>query len=243
MIDNSLLRINIVDLNNEIGHTYVLIDNRSPENLNTGSRLVALPSLNATLEIDLKVEGFDFVEISKSGEKFISGSVFARQALIDGEVLTLLNTPKYLLLDQDTGNQEQLKVRQIKKLITQQWSSCFSDAVDKATKPQEATNTISEVAPKLSLSNLSQQTMRLARSLKEKKKSLLVLTLAILIILANAVILTVINDAKDQYKTSKFDPKTAEQLATEQDQILNNAFKEIGIDREKLASDMSCFTE
>lgn len=37
--------------------------------------------------------------------------------------------------------------------------------------------------------------------------------------------------------------KSAEQMAVEQDAILNNAFKEIGIDREKLASDMSCFTE
>lgn len=228
MINSPKAQISIFnDEKNVIG---VLVSSHSKECLNSCSRLIRVHVPLDHMELSLIVAGFDYFEKHTAASKSFAGQILLRQVIGSDIKDIVIATPIYLIGNEEIIHSEQSVAKDLKKLITASWKNEFDGAfhthLSPTTPPQDKKYRFSFV-----------NRFEIFKPTKFKVLFFILLFFSIL----NYSLINKANTPKAlQAQSTQLPP---EQMAREQDEILNNAFKEIGIDREKLASDMSCFTE
>ena len=220
----------------------ILVNTISPLNLQPEVKVCSLPFISKATKFDLEFSGFDYFEVSSNGEKYLGGNIYIKEIVNESPILTLLSSPKYLSLDFHSDKSEQVLTRITKDHIKREWSECFSELLNSTFKPRE--NNTQNHASKVQLlkTPLTWFSSIIKKDSINKKKVTYIL-IGITAVSLNVAMWSLGGSNEQMKNSNQLNIKSAEQMAVEQDAILNNAFKEIGIDREKLASDMSCFTE
>lgn len=207
----------------------VLLNTGQSDNLLPETKLLNIPNLLSCEEVSVVANGFDFVEFTGSGNKCLNGKLLLSQKINGEFILTELSSLSLKIPDELKGSDEPKYVSDLKKSLVKSWNVALQLALTKLTIVDKEYKH-STAKKYLSALNLT-------------KKSNMVVAIAVIAIIVIIKMFSGENTSSPKSNKGKFPNPTPEQMALEQDEILNKAFKEIGIDREKLASDMSCFTE
>lgn len=232
--------IKIIEPNSLLEDFGFFLDTRCDANKTPKASLLFIKNLQTCSELSMVFEGFDYLDSNPNGKKYLNGKVFIRQIYEKQPVMTLIANPRYSV-DLNTAVQSEVAlVRELKAAITKTWITTFNDALEANSKSIQPITTSTKTSSKHHPSRSQQITTPIGKFCKRKYFGYVVLGATI--ILFNGFMWSK-STSHISKQNQPYALANAEQMAIEQDQILNNAFKEIGIDREKLASDMSCFTE
>lgn len=210
-------------------------------------KLLRLPSIFSQLE--LITEGFDSIEKNNEGVEFISGNVFL---VIDNNYQDkiLLTSPKIATVDKKSGfkkqrvsNSQTIKI--LRKEISDTWQEVFLIALERfnSSLPLSISN----------VSNVQVNHQRRASTWNTPfpfnlsgifgnfvKLSICFLLLSLLGYLCLNLYGKAMQVQNTRNTNISLNPTA---LAKNQTDVVDQTFKEMGIDRSKLTSDLSCFAE
>lgn len=208
------------------------------------SQITNLPNYDSIESISLYFEGFDCINITAQNIETLSGNIFlmvtrgqnVENVLIASPVICLSNRKSLFNNHKKSVNSN---LKELRASLFQEWNESFSDSYDELHT--QSVTLISKPDPKpLGLPSIP---FRLKEYLPRNKLingliiSILVLTVGFL---GMTVYSKSIHLSAQKTAVKSLD---AAALAKQQDEQLNEAFLELGIDRSKLTSDLSCFVE
>lgn len=243
-LDNFSPLVLINRLPNDSMEIYVDVPSGS---LSRNPKLLRLPSFFTQLE--LVTEGFDLVEKNDQGVEFISGNVFL---VIDNndQSKILLSSPKITTVDKKVGLKKQRisntqTIKILRKEISDTWQEVFLNALERF-------NSISPIT----LSNESSTQLNTQRKASSRNKrsifelngffgNFVKLSICFLLLsLLGYLCLNLYGKAMQVQNTRNTNISlNPTALAKNQTDVVDQTFKEMGIDRSKLTSDLSCFAE
>ena len=230
--------IKIIKSESDQDTSTLFINTQSSLNRSPSTKCISVKKFDSCAEINISLDGFNYLEILNDGQKGLTGRVLLKQILNDSVYFHELAKPFYLIKGDLDGLSEPAFVEQLKLSIYESWSKTLSKAIGQIASLEHKKSF--EKGEIKSPAKPGEAALNFFQKLKSFNKFWLIGVGFLALVSINAYLLA-----------SNFNPPNptssqllnAEQMAAQQDEILNNAFKEIGIDREKLASDMSCFTE
>lgn len=232
-----------LDLNNADLDPILTVLIKSTASGNQTSILLKLLKYKSITSMKLCFEGFDYFD-ETNNQKRISGKVFLEVSRNDVVEKHLLASPTVEIPNSKrrfgTSRDNLFTLGEVRKYIINAWNCEFSESQDQLYQaintPEQNHNSL-QVKEKSSF--IKQIKILLPRGRAFKILGATVLCL-ITIYLGLNIYSKVINLSAQKSAIKSLD---AESLAKQQDQQLNEAFLDIGIDRSKLTSDLSCFVE
>lgn len=217
----------------------VVVDTRGAISLNGKTALFAISDISQSKATYLDFENFNVVEIDQTTNKyFIKGKVYLT---LEKDVLTkmLIAEIKYDVtkLKANYPN-EGLLVSDLNKRIKNDWNDSFNSALKLSFQPQNPT--VETAKKTVGESNSFFKKINITTLKKNKTKTAIFVFMGILVTLNLSYLFS---KANNQQQNSAVSLLSAEAMAQQQEELLDKAFSDIGIDRSKLASDISCFTE
>lgn len=198
-------------------------------------------------EIELDFEGFDMISKNSHGQEFISGDIYLVSKYEATERKYILASPKILTLEKHQSHKRKkisstASLIQLSKEIKSEWQASFADALDDASTP------ISRSATPISSKTMDAKWKNKITdffSLSGPLGIFVKIVLTIMILNATGYIAISLYNKTLQAKNIKNTAQSLDPvaLAKNQTDIVDETFKEMGIDRNKLTSDLSCFAE
>lgn len=219
----------------------VVIDTRGMLSLNGKTTLLAISDISQSKTTYLDFENFNIVEIDQATSKyFIGGKVYLT---LEKDVLTktLIAEIKYDVtkLKADYSN-EGLLVNDLNQRIKSDWNDAFNSALKLSFQSKIQNPTVETTKKTVGNSSSLFKKFNIATFKKNKTKTALFVFMGVLVALNLSYLFS---KANNQQQNATVSLLSAEAMAQQQEELLDKAFSDIGIDRSKLASDISCFTE
>lgn len=215
----------------------VVVDTRGSISINGKTALFAINDISQSRSTYLDFESFNVLEFDQAANKyFIEGKVYLT---LEKDILTktLLAEVKYDVtkLKNDYSN-EGLLVNDLNKRIKNDWNDSFNLALKSSFQPQASVDELTNNTQGVIASFFKKLNIK---SLKKNKTKTAIIALIGILVTLNLSYLH--SKSSNQQQSTPLLP--AEAMAQQQDELLNKAFSDIGIDRKKLSSDLSCFSE
>lgn len=197
-------------------------------------------------ELTLSFEGFDSFNKDASGQEMISGDIYMTATYASASKVSkyklaspsmLINTQKQSYKRNKISNTASLI--HLSKEIKSEWQAVFSDALDNVvcantpTQPMNKTRQNKVIAPI--------KPFEISGTFGVFLKT--IFSILMLILLAYVCLSFYNKTLQVKATSSTVLSLNPEALAKNQKDVVDETFKEIGIDREKLTSDLSCFVE
>lgn len=210
-------------------------------------KLLRLPSRFSQLE--LITEGFDSIEKNDEGVEFISGNVFL---VIDNndQNKMLLASPKITTVDRKIGfkkqrvsNSQTIKI--LRKEISDTWQEVFLIALERFNSSSPLTINSDSHAQATPQRKASSRNTPFIFDLNGIFGNFVKLSICFLLLsLLGYLCLNLYGKAMQVQNTRNTNISlNPTALAKNQTDVVDQTFKEMGIDRSKLTSDLSCFAE
>lgn len=217
----------------------VVVDTRGEISLNGKTALFSISEISKSKSTYLDFENFNVVEFDQAINKyFIEGKVYLILEK-DNLTKTLLSEIKYDVtkLKKDYPN-EGVLVSDLNKRIKNDWNDSFNLALKSSFQPPKPTGETTEKTVGESSSFFKK--INIPSIKNNKSKTAIYVFMGILVALNLSYLYSKENNQQQSAAVSLLSP---EAMAQQQEELLDKAFSDIGIDRSKLASDISCFTE
>lgn len=180
--------------------------------------------------ISLVFRCFDFASKDKKNSKFVDGELFLNLEYFDNskDLIKILDIREKIF---ESGKDESYLVSLLKKEMVNKWQYSFNESYIDFLNGEKNVETLTKVS--------SNKKNKIKINLKKIPLFIVLVCFSVISITGYAYL-----KKSENSKMSKADLSTDPQkLAESQKKALDQTFSELGIDREKVDSDLSCFQE
>lgn len=218
----------------------VAVDTRGTGCINGKTIMFSLNGASKAKATYLAFEGFNVLEFDQeSGKYLINGKVYL--------VLEQTDTEKHLIADikydvtsiKPDYTAEAALVSDVNAKIKNDWNDSFDLALKMLLNPVDQYQQKSQIEKQQRGGAWFYFKKPFSYISNNKGKVILPAIISVLVLLNLAQLF----GGKNNQQADAVSLLSAEAMAKQQDEILDKAFSDIGIDRNKLSSDISCFTE